>query len=60
MSDDVIRSQLPNDNYRRGWDETFGAVPDDAVGAELDPKTWCKRCGCSHIPNEAHLVDGND
>ena len=24
MADDPIRSQLPNDNYRKGWDETFG------------------------------------
>ena len=24
MADEPIRSQLPNDNYRKGWDETFG------------------------------------
>ena len=22
--DEPIRSHLPNENYRRGWDETFG------------------------------------
>jgi hypothetical protein len=33
--DEPIRSQLPNENYRKGWDETFGStvvVRDDSGG----------------------------
>ena len=26
--DEPIRSHLPNENYRRGWDETFGTSRD--------------------------------
>jgi hypothetical protein len=74
MSDEVIRSQLPNENYRKGWDETFGKKDEtfgkkdetfgkkdeDVVAPGWGPDSWCKRCQCSHVPKEAHLVHGND
>ena len=63
MADEPIRSQLPNDNYRKGWEETFG-YKGGYNGAYNEDGTpiwsrdgWCARCKCSHHPEDAH-VDG--
>jgi hypothetical protein len=39
MPDEVIRSHLPNDNYRRGWEETFGKT-------DGEPHTIPSGCQC--------------
>jgi len=48
--DEPIRSQLPNENYRKGWDETFGKGMAEKVEQEVrdDMKAqadYGRRCG---------------
>ena len=48
MSDEVIRSQLPNENYRKGWDETFGkrVEEDQPFVSHCKHGSFSAGCGC--------------
>ena len=56
--DEPIRSHLPNENYRRGWDETFGKSKVQRIGSDGDWNggTWVERDPLDEAVRQSNLT----